>query len=67
MLSLNFASKILDTNIKSCLTPKRVEQILLHDTNSILQIPLKRGVLPLIKQNLQNKKKKKRVVKTTAL
>ena len=24
MLSLNFASKILDTNIKSCLTQKRV-------------------------------------------
>ena len=42
MLSLNFASKILDTNIKSCLTQKRVKQILLHDTNSILQVCTKR-------------------------
>ena len=33
-------SKILEAN-SLCFTQKRVEQILLHDTNSILQIPNK--------------------------
>ena len=56
MLSLNFASKILDTNIKSCLTQKRVShESMKYLTNAKFDSP------NLMNQNLLFPTKKKRV------